>query len=108
MTQTWCVSDGDGPKFNHSKNRRFESMFPFTRVPFWVPIFDPQPFQRLPFDSFWGASNSQVLRPPNTGGGVSNGGVGSFIKKPITYVVVFLMEDPTPPLDTPPPEAFGP
>ena len=20
-------------------------MFPFTRVPFWVPIFDPQPYQ---------------------------------------------------------------
>ena len=24
--------------------RRFWSMFPFTRVPFWVPIFDPQPY----------------------------------------------------------------
>ena len=22
-------------------------MFPFTMVPFWVPIFDPQPFGRI-------------------------------------------------------------
>ena len=25
--------------------RRFQSTFPFTRVPFWVPIFDPQSCQ---------------------------------------------------------------
>ena len=24
-------------------DRRFLSLVPFTRVPFWVPIFDPQP-----------------------------------------------------------------
>ena len=24
-------------------DRRFQSMFPFTWVPFWVHIFDPQP-----------------------------------------------------------------
>ena len=34
---------GYGSKFNHQKNRRFLSLVPFTRVPFWVPIFDPQP-----------------------------------------------------------------
>ena len=22
-------------------------MFPFTRVPFWVPIFDPQPYPQM-------------------------------------------------------------
>ena len=26
------------------EDRRFWSMYLFTRVPFWVPIFDPQPF----------------------------------------------------------------
>ena len=24
-------------------DRRFWSLVPFSRVPFWVPIFDPQP-----------------------------------------------------------------
>ena len=34
-----------GSKLNHQDNmdRRFLSFFLFTRVPFWVPIFDPQP-----------------------------------------------------------------
>ena len=31
-------------KIKPSGDRRFQSMFPFTRVPFWVHIFDPQPF----------------------------------------------------------------
>ena len=26
-------------------------MFPFTRVPFWVPIFDPQPCQAGPLEA---------------------------------------------------------
>ena len=25
-------------------DHRFYSLVPFTRVPFWVPIFDPQPY----------------------------------------------------------------
>ena len=29
--------------FNSAGDRRFWSMFLFTRVPCWVPIFDPQP-----------------------------------------------------------------
>ena len=30
---------------NHQESDcRFWSMFPFTRIPFWVHIFDPQPF----------------------------------------------------------------
>ena len=28
------------------RDRRCLSMFPFTRVPFWVPIFEPQPFEQ--------------------------------------------------------------
>ena len=28
---------------NPPGDRRFESMFPSTRIPCWVPIFDPQP-----------------------------------------------------------------
>ena len=35
---------GYGSKFKPPGDRRFESMFPFTMVPFWVPIFDPQPY----------------------------------------------------------------
>ena len=31
-------------KIKPAGDRRFQSMFPFTRVPFWVyPILDPQP-----------------------------------------------------------------
>ena len=32
-------------------SRRFYSLFPFTRVPFWVPIFDPRRF--LPASNAW-------------------------------------------------------
>ena len=33
-----------GQHLNHRElDRRFSSLVPFTRVPFWVPIFDPQP-----------------------------------------------------------------
>ena len=28
-------------------DRRFWSMFPFTMIPFWVHIFDPQPYEHL-------------------------------------------------------------
>ena len=28
-------------------DRRFFALFPFTRVPFWVPIFDPHPHEHL-------------------------------------------------------------
>ena len=39
--------DGIGVEFLFSikppGDRRFWSMLPFTKVPFWVPIFDPQP-----------------------------------------------------------------
>ena len=31
-------------KIKPPKNHRFYSLVPFTRVPFWVPVFDPQPF----------------------------------------------------------------
>ena len=34
------VQPGYGPHKN-------ESMCPFTRVPFWVPIFDPMPYNEL-------------------------------------------------------------
>ena len=27
---------------------RFYSLWPFPRVPFWAPVFDPQPFGRQP------------------------------------------------------------
>ena len=30
-------------KINPPENRRFWSMFPFTRIPFWARMFDPQP-----------------------------------------------------------------
>ena len=33
-----------GSKLNHQDmDRRFESLVPFTRLLFWLPIFDPQP-----------------------------------------------------------------
>ena len=36
-------SCGHGSELSHlDMDRRFYSMFPFTRVPFWVPIFDPE------------------------------------------------------------------
>ena len=36
---------GCGSKLNHQTNRRFQSMFPFTRLLFaGYPIFDPQPY----------------------------------------------------------------
>ena len=31
-------------KIKPTGDRRFWSMFPLARVPFWVPMFDPQPF----------------------------------------------------------------
>ena len=35
-------SYGYGSKLNHQESdRRFCSIFPLTRVPFWVHIFDP-------------------------------------------------------------------
>ena len=37
---------GYGSKSNHQElDRRFLSLVPFTRVPVWVPIFHPQPFE---------------------------------------------------------------
>ena len=40
---------GCGSKFNHQEmDRRFWSLVPFTRLLFWVPIFDPQPYQFIP------------------------------------------------------------
>ena len=37
---SWCHSSGYGPKIDHEGTA---VMFLFTRVPFWVPFFDPQP-----------------------------------------------------------------
>ena len=34
---------GTGQKTNQELDRRFWPMFPFTRVSFRVPVFDPQP-----------------------------------------------------------------
>ena len=35
--------NGYGSRFNHKElDRRFESLFPLTRAPFWAPMFDPQ------------------------------------------------------------------
>ena len=36
---------GYGSKIKPSGDRRFLSLFPFTRVPFWAPILDPHPFE---------------------------------------------------------------
>ena len=30
-------------KIKSPGDRRFDSLVPFARVPFWMPIFDPQP-----------------------------------------------------------------
>ena len=38
---------GYGSKIKPPGDRRFWSMFPLTRVPFGVPIFDPQPTSYL-------------------------------------------------------------
>ena len=40
------IANGCGSKL--AGDRRFEPLFPFTRVPFWVRIFDPQPNGRMP------------------------------------------------------------
>ena len=49
-----CLKNGGTPKWvwvksNPPGDRRFWSMFPFTRIPFWVHIFDPQPNGRFSF-----------------------------------------------------------
>ena len=49
-------SNGYGAKAKPPGDRRFESLFPFTRVPFWVPIFDPLPkvhFEKSTEDYFF-------------------------------------------------------
>ena len=38
----------DESKRDHEFDRSFYSMFPSTRVPLWVPIFDPQPKNNVP------------------------------------------------------------
>ena len=46
-TDRWtsCVATVWVQMFNQELDRRFSSMdVPFTRVPFWVPIFNPLPF----------------------------------------------------------------
>ena len=35
-------------------DRRFWSIFPFTRVPFWAPIVDPQPYRVAKRQVSWG------------------------------------------------------
>ena len=38
---------GMGQKLSHQElDRRFWSMFLFTRVPFWVPSFHTQPYDK--------------------------------------------------------------
>ena len=38
------AQDGHGSKLSHQElDRRFWSMFPFSRASFWVPVCDPQP-----------------------------------------------------------------
>ena len=42
---------GYGSKLNHQElDLRFESLVPLDRVPFWAPIFDPQPSNDLSAD----------------------------------------------------------
>ena len=36
---------GVGQNFSHPGTAGVSLTFPFTRVPFWVPIFDPQPYE---------------------------------------------------------------
>ena len=56
------VAAGSGSKLKHQgMDRRFQSMFPFTRVPFWVPIFDPQPAFEICGSVFFGGT-SHVLK----------------------------------------------
>ena len=57
-------------------DRRFESLFPFTRVTCWVPIFDPHPFWvllvlrhhhaclflRVPFFRWWFSGNRNLKK----------------------------------------------
>ena len=44
---------GVGRKITHQElGRRFESLVPFIRVPFWVRSFDPQP-DRSGTDGSW-------------------------------------------------------
>ena len=38
-------------KINPPGDRRFESLIPFARLLIWVPIFDPQPYCLLHFES---------------------------------------------------------
>ena len=43
-TASFGFSQMGESKLNHQElDRRFWSMVPFTRIPCWVPIFDPQP-----------------------------------------------------------------
>ena len=37
---------GCGSKLSRQGTAGFKSLVPFTMVPFWVPIFDPQPFSQ--------------------------------------------------------------
>ena len=57
--------NGCGSKLNHQElNHRFWSMLPRARLPFWVPIFDPQPNQLLP--NLWLGGNGVMSHLPST------------------------------------------
>ena len=45
-------------KIKQPGDRRFEFIFPFTRVEFWVPISDPQPNGAIPQLMIRGVANA--------------------------------------------------
>ena len=47
VRKDWFVLVWVWVKTRSPGDRRFSSLFPFTRVPFWVPILDPHPMAML-------------------------------------------------------------
>ena len=75
-------------KIKPTGDRRFPSMFPFARVPFWVPIFDPQPCDGRSAQLAQAATEMGVFLPTpmaalldltdrRTGGGLKSAGRGA-------------------------------